>query len=208
MRHRKKFNHLGRTSPHRKAMLANMATSLILHKGIITTVAKAKALKVYVEPIITKSKEDSTHNRRLVFSQLSDKKAVAELFREVAVKVAQRPGGYTRILRIGNRAGDNAELCRLELVDYNENMLSTKAAGKAKSTRTRRAGKKKEEGTVSKVKAQKAEKETPKAEVTVVDEPKAETPKVEETKVETPKAEAPESEAPKADEDNSEKASE
>ena len=174
MRHRKKFNHLGRKSPHRKAMLSNMATSLILHKGIITTVAKAKALKVYVEPLITKSKEDSTHNRRLVFSELSDKKAVAELFREVAVKVAQRPGGYTRILRIGNRAGDNAELCRLELVDYNENMISTtKAGAKAKATRTRRAGKKKEdEGTEVKAKAVKAPKA--KKEETKTEEPKAE----------------------------------
>lgn len=169
MRHRKKLNHLGRKSPHRKAMLSNMATSLILHKGIVTTVAKAKALKVYVEPLITKSKEDTTHNRRLVFSELSDKKAVAELFRDVAVKVAQRPGGYTRILRIGNRAGDNAELCRLELVDYNENMMSTaKAGAKAKSTRTRRAGKKKEgdaaEAKPKAVKAPKAQKEEPKSE--------------------------------------------
>ena len=176
MRHRKKFNHLGRKSPHRKAMLANMATSLILHKGIITTVAKAKALKVYVEPIITKSKDDSTHNRRLVFSQLSDKKAVAELFREVAVKVAQRPGGYTRILRIGNRAGDNAELCRLELVDYNENMISTKSAGKAKATRTRRAGKKKEDGEVAEAKPKAAK--APKAQK---EETKPEAPKTEET---------------------------
>ncbi len=169
MRHRKKINHLGRKSPHRKAMLSNMATSLIMNKGIVTTVAKAKALKVYVEPLITKSKEDSTHNRRLVFSELSDKKAVAELFREVAVKVAQRPGGYTRILRIGNRAGDNAELCRLELVDYNENMISTTNAGaKAKTTRTRRGGKKSETETVASkpkaVKTPKAKKEEPKAE--------------------------------------------
>lgn len=149
MRHRKKFNHLGRKSAHRKAMLSNMATSLILHKGITTTVAKAKALKIYVEPLITKSKDDSTQNRRLVFSHLSDKKAVAELFRDVAVKVAQRPGGYTRILRIGNRAGDNAELCRLELVDYNENMISTKSDTKQKATRTRRGvAKKKVEGEV------------------------------------------------------------
>lgn len=168
MRHRKKINHLGRKSPHRKAMLANMASSLIMHKGITTTVAKAKALKVYVEPLITKSKEDSTHNRRLVYSYISDKTAVAELFRDVAVKVAQRPGGYTRILRIGNRAGDNAELCRLELVDYNENMLSTKTDSKQKATRTRRGASKKksdvaEEPKQKAVKAPKAKKEEPKA---------------------------------------------
>jgi large subunit ribosomal protein L17 len=164
MRHRKKINHLGRKSAHRKAMLANMATSLIIHKGIVTTVAKAKALKIYVEPLITRSKEDSTHNRRLVFSQLSDKTAVAELFRDVAVKVAQRPGGYTRILRIGNRAGDNAELCRLELVDYNENMLAAKTPAKAKATRTRRAGKKKGEETIAVPKANAKVKDLPKDE--------------------------------------------
>jgi len=141
-----------------------MATSLILHKGITTTVAKAKALKVYIEPLITKSKDDSTQNRRLVFSHLSDKKAVAELFRDVAVKVAQRPGGYTRILRIGNRAGDNAELCRLELVDYNENMISTKSDTKQKASRTRRgAAKKKVEGetTTAKKKVETETKATP-----------------------------------------------
>ena len=190
MRHRKKFNHLGRKSAHRNAMLANMATSLILHKGIITTVAKAKALKVYVEPIITKSKDDSTHNRRLVFSQLSDKKAVAELFREVAVKVGQRPGGYTRILRIGNRPGDNAELCRLELVDYNENMLSTKAAGKAKSTRTRRGASKKKDDTATaevKTKAPKAVKETPKVEDSAAEAAKPEETKTEDTSAEETK---------------------
>lgn len=179
MRHRKKFNHLGRKSPHRKAMLSNMATSLILHKGITTTVAKAKALKVYIEPLITKSKDDSTQNRRLVFSQLSDKKAVAELFREVAVKVAQRPGGYTRILRIGNRAGDNAELCRLELVDYNENMISTKSETKQKATRTRRgAAKKKVEGAETK----KVDAETPA-------KPKAAKPKAPKAAKEEPKNE-------------------
>ena len=182
MRHRKKVNHLGRKSPHRKAMLANMATSLIMHKGITTTVAKAKALKVYVEPLITKSKEDSTHNRRLVFSMLSDKKAVAELFRDVAVKVAQRPGGYTRILRIGNRAGDNAELCRLELVDYNENMISTKADTKQKATRTRRgAAKKKVEGEVSeKVKVEDETSAKPKAAKPRAPKAKKEEPKNEE----------------------------
>ncbi|OFX30144.1 MAG: 50S ribosomal protein L17 [Bacteroidetes bacterium GWA2_32_17] len=150
MRHRKNFNHLSRTSSHREALLANMAASLIMHKGIITTVAKAKALKSYVEPLISRSKEDSTHNRRLVFSYISDKFAVSELFRDIAVKVAQRPGGYTRILRIANRKGDNAELCRLELVDYNENMLAAKTETKQKATRTRRgASKKKTQGEVN-----------------------------------------------------------
>ncbi len=145
MRHRKGFNHLGRTSSHRKAMLANMASSLILHKRIKTTTAKAKALRMYVEPLITKSKDDSTHSRRVVFSYLQDKNAVSELFREVSPKVAERPGGYTRILKIGNRLGDNAEMCFIELVDYNENMLEAKAA-KPKTARRRRGGKKKPEG--------------------------------------------------------------
>src|SRR4030043_1281594 len=123
MRHSRVINHLGRTSSHRKAMLANMAVSLIIHKRITTTTAKAKVLKTYIEPLITKSKEDSTHSRRMVFSYLKDKTAVAELFREVSPKIGERPGGYTRILKIGNRIGDNAEMCILELVDYNEGML-------------------------------------------------------------------------------------
>lgn len=135
MRHGKKFNHLGRTSAHRKAMLSNMATSLILHKRINTTLAKAKALRGYVEPLITRSKDDSTHSRRMVFSYLQSKEAVTELFREVSVKVADRPGGYTRILKTGNRLGDNAEMCMMELVDFNENMLAAKAAPKVKTTR-------------------------------------------------------------------------
>src|SRR5664279_2174161 len=117
MRHGKKINHLGRTSSHRKAMLSNMAASLILHKRISTTLAKAKALRTYVEPLITRSKEDSTHSRRLVFSYLQSKEAVSELFREVSQKVAERPGGYTRILKTGNRLGDNADMCIMELVD-------------------------------------------------------------------------------------------
>jgi len=125
-------------------MLANMATSLILHKRITTTIAKAKALKTYVEPLITKSKEDSTNSRRVVFSYLKDKTAVAELFREVSPKISDRPGGYTRILKLGNRLGDNADMCILELVDYNEAMLGT-AETKTKSTRRRRAPKKKAE---------------------------------------------------------------
>ena len=142
MRHGKKINHLGRTSAHRKAMLSNMATSLILHKRISTTLAKAKALRTYVEPLITRSKEDSTHSRRLVFSYLQSKEAVSELFREVSKKVAERPGGYTRILKTGNRLGDNADMCIVELVDYNETMLSSKEQVKAKATRRRRPAKK------------------------------------------------------------------
>ncbi len=144
MRHRKKFNHLSRTSSHRKAMLANMASSLILHKRITTTTAKAKALRIFVEPIITRSKEDSTHSRRMVFRNLRDKYAVSELFREVATKVGERPGGYTRIIKLGNRQGDNADMCIIELVDYNENLLAEKAAAttKPKSTRRRRGSKK------------------------------------------------------------------
>ena len=142
MRHRKGFNHLGRTSSHRKAMLANMASSLILHKRIKTTTAKAKALRMYVEPLITKSKDDSTHSRRVVFSYLKDKVAVNELFREVSSKIADRPGGYTRILKTGNRLGDNADMCIIELVDYNENMLQEKDSTKAKPTRRRRSKKK------------------------------------------------------------------
>jgi len=156
MRHSRVINHLGRTSSHRKAMLSNMATSLILHKRITTTTAKAKALRTFVEPLITKSKEDSTHSRRVVFSYLKDKTAVAELFREVSLKVAERPGGYTRILKIGNRIGDNADMCILELVDYNEAMLGGEAA-KTKTTRRRRATRKKEE-TVGEAKAAKAPK--------------------------------------------------
>ncbi len=146
MRHRKKFNHLGRTSSHRKAMLANMASSLILHKRITTTTAKAKELRTFVEPIITRSKEDSTHSRRMVFKNLRDKYAVSELFREVATKVSERPGGYTRIIKLGYRQGDNADMCIIELVDYNENMLAEKTASKPKTTRRRRGGKKKETG--------------------------------------------------------------
>ena len=139
MRHNKKFNHLGRTASHRSAMLSNMACSLIKHKRITTTVAKAKALKKFVEPLITKSKEDTTNSRRVVFSNLQDKFAVTELFKEISVKIADRPGGYTRIIKIGNRLGDNAEMCFIELVDYNENMAKEKVAKKA--TRTRRSKK-------------------------------------------------------------------
>ena len=139
MRHNKKFNHLGRTASHRNAMLANMACSLIKHKRITTTVAKAKALKKFVEPLITRSKDDTTNSRRVVFSNLQDKYAVTELFKEISVKIADRPGGYTRIIKTGNRLGDNAEMCFIELVDYNENMAKEKVAKKA--TRTRRSKK-------------------------------------------------------------------
>jgi large subunit ribosomal protein L17 len=144
MRHSRVINHLGRTSSHRKSMLANMAASLILHKRISTTTAKAKALKTYVEPLITKSKEDSTHSRRVVFSYLKDKTAVAELFRDVSPKIGERPGGYTRILKTGHRIGDNADMCILELVDYNEAMAGGEAT-KTKTTRRRKTSKKKDE---------------------------------------------------------------
>ena len=142
MRHQKKINHLGRTSSHRKAMLANMATSLILHKRIKTTVAKAKALRMYVEPLINRSKNDTTHSRRIVFSYLQNKEAVSELFREISQKVANRPGGYTRILKLGSRIGDAADICFIELVDYNENMLAGKSASDKKKPGTRRSRRK------------------------------------------------------------------
>ena len=143
MRHGKKINHLGRKTAHRKSMLANMACSLIEHKRINTTTAKAKALKQFVEPLITKSKNDTTQNRRIVFSRLRQKEAVAELFREVSAKIADRPGGYTRVIRLGNRLGDNADMAMIELVDYNE----TYNAGKKKKSSTRRRKK----STASKV---------------------------------------------------------
>jgi large subunit ribosomal protein L17 len=138
MRHRKSFNHLGRTSAHRKAMLANMASSLILHKRINTTLAKAKALRGYVEPLITRSKDDTTNSRRLVFSYLQNKEAVSALFRDIAQKVATRPGGYTRILKTGARLGDNAEMCLIELVDYNETYITEKKEIREKASRRRR----------------------------------------------------------------------
>lgn len=142
MRHLRTINHLGRKSADRKAMMSNMASSLILHKRITTSAAKARALRSYVEPILTKSKEDSTNSRRVVFSYLENKSAVSELFREVAPKIANRPGGYTRILKLGNRLGDAADMCLIELVDFNETMQAGEAA-KAKTTRRRRAPKKK-----------------------------------------------------------------
>ena len=179
MRHKKSFNHLGRKSAHRKAMLANMASSLILHKKITTTIAKAKALRSYVEPLITKSKSDSTHSRRTVFGYLKNKYAVSELFREIGAKVADRPGGYTRILKLGNRLGDNADMCIIELVDYNENLLAAKAETKSKSSkRKRRSGAKKTTEGTPKV------EETTEEVTDVVEETKEETADVVEEKVE------------------------
>lgn len=142
MRHGKKDNHLGRTKEHRAAMLSNMAGSLLLHKRIFTTVAKAKELRKYVEPLITKSKNDTTHNRRIVFSYLGNKVAVSELFRTISPKVAERNGGYTRIIKTGNRLGDNASMCMIELVDFNEIYTNAKGEKKAKTTRRSRSGKK------------------------------------------------------------------
>ncbi len=139
MRHNKSFNHLGRKSGHRKAMLANMASSLLLHKRIETTLAKAKALRMYVEPLITKSKEDSTHSRRIVFSYLKQKEAVTELFRTIAPKIAERPGGYTRILKTGFRVGDAADMAIIELVDFNEAALASAPKKEAKKSTTRRS---------------------------------------------------------------------
>ena len=167
MRHGKKINHLGRKTAHRKSMLANMACSLIENKRINTTTAKAKALKQFVEPLITKSKSDTTQNRRIVFARLRQKEAVAELFRDVSAKIADRPGGYTRVIRLGNRLGDNADMAMIELVDYNE----TYEAGKKKKSTTRRRKK----STTSKVT----------------------TPEVESTeKVDAPQVESPETESP------------
>lgn len=182
MRHRKKFNHLGRTTAHRKAMLSNMATSLILHKRIKTTLAKAKALRLYFEPLVTKSKSDTTHQRRMVFSYLQSKEAVSELFGVISEKVANRPGGYTRIIRLGTRSGDNAEMCMIELVDFNEHMLSQKEESQKPekiTRRSRRGGKKKETAEpVAEVAAEAPVVEEATAEVEEIVEA------VEETKVE------------------------
>lgn len=155
MRHGKKINHLGRTHEHRAAMLSNMATSLIMHKRIKTTVAKAKALQRYVDPLITKSKDDSTHSRRIVFKYLQNKFAVTELFREVSSKISDRPGGYTRIIKTGNRLGDAAEMCLIELVDYNETYVK---AGKApvKKATVRRSRKKADKATDAPVVAEES----------------------------------------------------
>ena len=167
MRHNKSVNHLGRKSGHRKALLSNMASSLILNKRIITTEAKAKALKQYVEPLITKSKEDTTHSRRVVFSYLKDKNATAELFRTVAPKVANRPGGYTRVLHVGFRQGDAAEMALIELVDFNEAALAAATEEKAAKKGTRRSAKKA-------APAAEAPVEAPVAEAPAAEEAKAE----------------------------------
>ncbi len=185
MRHLKSFNHLGRTNSHRKAMLSNMASSLILHKRITTSVAKAKSLKVYIEPLITKSKEDNTQSRRIVFSYLQDKHAVSELFREVSPKIINRPGGYTRILKTGFRHGDNADMCIIELVDYNESMLKSSSAAKASTSKKSRRGgtKKKPDVTAKPVAKEKTAKPVAKEEVMAKP--------VAKTKVKKPVADAP-----------------
>jgi large subunit ribosomal protein L17 len=202
MRHGKKVNHLGRTNSHRKAMMSNMATSLILHKRITTTLAKAKALRGYVEPILTKSKSDTTHSRRTVFSYLQDKDAVSILFREIAEKIASRPGGYTRIIKLENRLGDNAEMAMIELVDYNTVYGNDVVKTEKKSTR-RRGGSAKAKTAEPAAKTvtpteEKAVEVAPVAETPVAEAPVAEAPVAE-----TPAAEAPE--APAANEENAEK---
>ncbi len=182
MRHNKKFNHLGRTASHRQAMLANMAISLIMHKRITTTLAKAKALKKYVEPLITRCKDDSTNSRRVVFSYLQNKEAIKELFGSVAEKVGDRPGGYTRIIKLGSRLGDAAQICFIELVDFDENMAKTPKTAK-RTRRSRRSTTKAAEETKA---------ETPVAEEAKAEEVKADAPAAEEAKAE--EAEAPEAE--------------
>lgn len=177
MRHGKKINQLGRTTAHRKSMFANMACSLIEHKRINTTVAKAKALKKFVEPIITKSKEDTTHNRRLVFAKLHQKDAVTELFREVSAKVGDRPGGYTRVIKLGNRLGDNADMAMIELVDYNEIYKAGKDEVKKTTRRSRRGGKSKETEETSAAKSpEKADTKKPEAKAADKAEPTNEKP--------------------------------
>ncbi len=188
MRHNKAINHLGRKSGHRKALLANMATSLILHKRINTTVAKAKALRMYVEPLISKSKEDTTHSRRMVFSYLKNKYAVTELFRVVAPKIADRPGGYTRILKTGFRQGDGADMALIELVDFNEAALASAPKKETKKGSTRRSRSKKTAAPAAETAAQAApaaETVAPAADAPVAEAPAAETPAAE-----TPAAEA------------------
>jgi len=189
MRHGKKNNHLGRTAPHRKSMLSNMANSLIINKRIVTTVAKAKELRKYVEPLLTKSKEDTTHNRRIVFSYLKSKESIKALFGEVSEKIATRNGGYTRIIKLGTRQGDAAETAMIELVDYNDLLMASSAEAPAKAKRTRRAGSKKVDGVVA----------APAADViqdaVVVDEPIAEAPVADEPIAEAPVADEPIAEA-------------
>jgi large subunit ribosomal protein L17 len=201
MRHGKKVNHLGRTDSHRKAMMSNMASSLILHKRITTTLAKAKALRVYVEPILTKAKNDTTHSRRTVFSYLQDKDTVSILFREVAEKIANRPGGYTRIIKMENRLGDNAEMAMIELVDYNT--VYGKDTAKTEKKATRRRG-----GAGKGKPVAPAASPAPVAEAVVIEEPKAEAAPVVEAAPATEET-APEveetPEAPAANEENAEK---
>src|SRR6201996_6328137 len=196
MRHGKKVNHLGRTDSHRKAMMGNMASSLIIHKRITTTLAKAKALRIYVEPLLTESKDDTTHSRRTVFSYLQDKDAVTELFRDIATKIANRPGGYTRIIKMENRLGDNAEMALIELVDYNT-IYGGDNAQTAKKTTRRRGGKGKA-NTGTAAPAAKAEVAAPVAEEVAVIEETPELPAAE-TEVETPVAEVEVTEAPVAE---------
>lgn len=201
MRHGKKFNHLGRTASHRAALLSNMASSLILHKRIQTTVAKAKELRKYVEPMITKSKTDSTNNRRVVFSYLQNKEAIKELFSIVSEKVANRPGGYTRIIKLGNRLGDNAEICFIELVDFNETMLAASAEKAGKTRRSRRGGAAKATEAAAPVAAAEAAEEAPSAEV--VEEAPAAEVVAEEAAPEVAEEAAPE--APATEESTEEK---
>jgi len=191
MRHGKKVNHLSRTDSHRRAMLANMASSLILHKRITTTLAKAKALRVYVEPIITRSKDDSTHSRRTVFSYLQNKEVVSILFRDIASKVADRPGGYTRILKMGNRLGDNASMALIELVDYNEIYTSGDSVAEKKSTRRRGSKSKKADDAPAAVVAAAPQAEVVEEviEASVVEEIQAEEIQVEEVQAEEVQAE-------------------
>ena len=189
MRHNKAINHLGRQAGHRKALLANMACSLIQHKRITTTVAKAKALKSYIEPLITKSKEDTTHSRRVVFSYLKDKEAVTELFRTIAPKIADRPGGYTRVLHIGFRQGDAAEMALIEFVDFNEAALAAAPKAAVKKTTRRSRAKKAEAAPAEEApKAEEVKAEAP------AEEPKAEAPKAKKAAPKAKKAEEPKAE--------------
>ncbi len=183
MRHNKKFNHLSRTSAHRSAMLSNMACSLLKHKRITTTVPKAKALRKYIEPLLTKAKNDTTASRRLVFANLKDKYVVTELFKEIAVKIADRPGGYTRIIKLGHRLGDNASMCFIELVDYDENMMKEQKAKKA-TRRSRKSSAKAAEPAAPVAEEVASEDTAPVAEPEATPEAEAETPQEE-----TPKAE-------------------
>lgn len=186
MRHGKKINHLGRTAPHRKALMANMASSLILHKRINTTLAKAKALRTYVEPLITKSKEDTTHSRRTVFAYLKDKTAVSELFRSVSVKVAERPGGYCRIIKLPNRLGDNSAMAMIELVDFNEHLTKdVKVKTTEKKTRRGRGG-----AAANKTETAVVQDEAPIV-APVVEDASVETPSVEDVTPTAAEAETP-----------------